>query len=156
MSTLYSYEYLDNLIRQKHIGLEADIVQNSCVSRDNNINSKGEMEWTLASIKIINVRLGPFLFSLLFYFILDLELGLQYNVTITITTVTQSCDTEKVMEGSRTNNIMQHGNSILVLQVGQLQCVYRLQFVIYKIEQFVLRALLSFLIITQSKVLFLF
>ena len=32
-------------------------------------------------------------------------------------TVTRSCDAEKVVEGSRTNNIIQYGKSILALWI---------------------------------------
>jgi len=32
-----------------------------------------------------------------------------------VTTVTQTCDTEKIIEYSRINNIIQHGNNMLVL-----------------------------------------
>ena len=30
-------------------------------------------------------------------------------------TVIRSCDREKAIEGSRTNNVIQHGNSMLIL-----------------------------------------
>jgi len=34
---------------------------------------------------------------------------------VTVMTVTQSCDIEKIIEGSGTNNVIQYGNNMLVL-----------------------------------------
>ena len=42
-STLYSYKYLDSWIRQEYIGLEANGVQDSFMSRDNYGNNKREI-----------------------------------------------------------------------------------------------------------------
>ena len=39
-------------------------------------------------------------------------IGWSYHVTVT---VTRSCDTEKVIEDSRTNDIIQHSKSMLAL-----------------------------------------
>ena len=55
------------------------------------------------------------LVSFSFYFIFYLWLGFQYDITVTITVITQSCNIQKVMEGSGTNNIMQYSNNILAL-----------------------------------------
>ena len=50
----------------------------------------------------MNIRLGLFLFFILFYSILDLGLEFKYDVTVTVTTVTQSHDIIKIIEGSET------------------------------------------------------
>jgi len=60
---------------------------------------------------IVNIRrLGLFLFLFYFIFYLFLTLGLKVRVSmmsqVTLTTITQLCNTEKVEEGSRTNNII--------------------------------------------------
>jgi len=34
---------------------------------------------------------------------------------VTVMTITQSCDIEKIIEGSGTNNVIQHSNNMLVL-----------------------------------------
>ena len=44
------------------------------------------------------------LISFLFYFIFDLGLGFYYDVTVTA--ITQSYNTEKIIEDSRTNDII--------------------------------------------------
>ena len=44
MSILYSYKCLDSWIRQEYIGSEANVVYNSCASRNDHRNSKGGIE----------------------------------------------------------------------------------------------------------------
>jgi len=61
------------------------------------------------------------LFFFPFYFIFNIRLEFQYNITIT--TVTQICDTKKVVEGSGTNNIIQHSNNMLALWNIEFFCV---------------------------------
>ena len=69
----------------------------------------------IKAVRIINIGLGLFSFLFLFfilfyisiYFLLwDLKLEIRVSMTsqITITNIIQSYDTEKVIEGSQTNN----------------------------------------------------
>ena len=72
-------------------------------------------------IRVVNNKLDfilfyfQFLFSLLFILKLDKWCDIMLCMT-------QSCDTEKIIEGYRINNIIQYNNDMLVLQK-----VYRLQ-----------------------------
>ena len=113
-----------------------------------------------------------FILSFLFSFFisnLDKRSGITSYVTVTQVTkcdrnmtyftvmVTSLCNTKKIIEGSRIDNIIQYSNNILALQkvhvlqsrLGQLYCVHRPQSVVYKVDQFVLRTLLSSFVFTQ-------
>jgi len=64
-------------------------------------------------VSILFFYLFFLLISFLFYSIFDLGLGFQCNIMVI--TITQTYDTEKVIEDSGTNNVIQHGNNMLAL-----------------------------------------
>ena len=77
------------------------------------------------SVRVVNAGLYFIflsnLFLVSFYFLSLFYLGLGWSVMSYVTgwshhvTVTRSCDEEKVLEGSRIDNIMQYDKNILVL-----------------------------------------
>ena len=72
--------------------------------------------------------------------------------------MSQSHDTEKAVEGSRTDDIYSlitvywPYREYIDFGVGQLWYIHRPQFVVYKVDQFVIRTPLSSLILLNTRV----